>query len=247
MKEMAVVREALLAQNYQMLAIECLVLIAAVIAVYCITSTKKQAELDVIKANFSGILQQEIAKEMGKETAKYSVLEDKFDQILQQQSDLALVTETIKSKFSRENLSFQIKLSKFHEREIAAFDEVYKKLTSLKAASKLSLNPTDDNIAVFRDSVAQFRCVFDENRAWIPSNLARSMEDLAIDIDSRVFQIQGLSIIANYNYAIISNEVIKQAFEKQDLHVEFIQVDSDKILRKLEEDIRRYLNPSDTC
>ncbi|HGM5807792.1 TPA: hypothetical protein ACKP33_004076 [Serratia marcescens] len=247
MKEMTIVRAAIITQNYIMLAVECLVLALAVFVVYCITSAKKQADLDVIKANFSSILQQEIARERGKETAKYSVLEDKFDLVLQQQRDLAIATETIKSKFSRENLSFQIKLSKFHEREISAFDEVYKKLTALKAASRLSLTPNDDNIAIFRGSVTKFRSVFDENRAWIHSNLAKSMEDLAIEIDTRVFQLQGLSRMASYNYANISDKVIKEAFERQDQHTEFIQVDVEEILRNLEGDIRRYLNPSDFC
>ncbi len=157
LKELA---EALVSLKYNVIMVNIVALCIAIVGVYFITRIKKSAELREINNNF--------------ETVK------------KQQTELAKETGEIKQSIDQQNIFYQIKLSAYHEKSIEAINDIYVSLINLRDSTKiLGINLDAEEWKKFHTQIHKFRNTFDTNKIWIPSDLSKHIENVALEIEKR--------------------------------------------------------------
>lgn len=190
------VAESLTSSNYELIGINLLVTCIAIVAVYIHSRLKKSAELREINNNFSTILDQQ--KVLAEETGK------------------------IKQSLDKDFVSYQIRLSSYTEKSIDAITGIYEKIIELRDSAKnLGFNPSKEEKEKFIKTVSAFRHEHDIKKIWIPDDLSKHIEEVAIEIDNRCHKF----IIANTraeNVAGLSEEQMNKIFDAQEDFYDYI-------------------------
>jgi hypothetical protein len=154
------ISEALMAQKYDLIAINFVSICIAIVAVYFVARLKKSAELKEVNNNFTILLQQQ--KELERETGE------------------------IKQSLNRKSISYQVKLNAYHDKTIEAITEIYVAVIQLRDSAKdLAFNQSDEDNKKFVRTVSEFRNIFDTRKIWVSRSLSKQIEAVAVNIDNR--------------------------------------------------------------
>lgn len=212
-EELMKISEQLIDVKTDLIMLNVIVLLIALVGVYVFTRFRKTAELDAINENFRTILKQQ--KVLTKETGE------------------------IKNSLGKEQINYQIKLNAYHEKSIESINDIYVKLLDLRDASKeLSLTQNDDVVNNFVTSVSTFRRTLDEKKIWISSELSGQIEDVGIEIDNRTSPFIRASKQEKYIQRMTDKE-IEQLIKDQEAFYDYLQQESETIFNVLVEKLSK--------
>ncbi|WP_323943706.1 hypothetical protein [Aeromonas caviae] len=214
--ELQVIANAIIDSNDRLILLNLIILLFSIAGIYCAAFIKKKAELEAINKNFQNIADQNRA--------------------------ITTDTELIKNQLSKGTIEYQIRLSRYHEKQINAIEKIYEKLAILFMSSKKIILMKDDGADEnFNNAVTAFRENFEIEKLWLDASISNEIEEFAIEIDKQVKLYQGATFIAGLKN--LNESQIAQAYNKQDDFYKFTVSTSNTLKNKLENQLRSYLSP----
>ncbi|WP_368172807.1 hypothetical protein [Aeromonas sp. R2-1] len=214
--ELQVIANAIIDSNDRLILLNLIILLFSIAGIYCAAFIKKKAELEAINKNFQNIADQNRA--------------------------ITTDTELIKNQLSKGTIEYQIRLSRYHEKQINAIEKIYEKLAILFMSSKKIILMKDDGADEnFNNAVTAFRENFEIEKLWLDASISNEIEEFAIEIDKQVKLYQGATFIAGLKN--LNESQIAQAYNKQDNFYKFTVSTSNTLKNKLESQLRSYLSP----
>ncbi|NOI70302.1 hypothetical protein [Vibrio owensii] len=178
-----------------------------------------------------------------KKAGEYHELSANFKDLLKQQKVLTSETEIIKRTVEKVTIEFEVRFSKFHEREIEAIDLIYKELANVYVVSKEGVLKTDeDYFEKFYGCVSAFRKTFESHKIWIDQDISKNIEDFVIAVDNQIRRYHG-TVNTSRILNVEMREYQDKAFEKQEQFYDFVLKQSGQIKCQIESKIRDYLVP----
>ncbi|MEZ9348740.1 hypothetical protein AB4166_18025 [Vibrio splendidus] len=172
-----------------------------------------------------------------KKNAEIKALNGNFKTVLKQQEELVNKTEKIRKELEKGNIKYQIKLADYNEKSLNAIEQVYSKLIQIRKASKeLGYDQNIDNVRSFYDAIDDFSLTFDVKRIWIPIELAREIEQVAIKIDKKVALFNGATNTSK-RAITLTEEQLKKVFDIQDEFYNFMGTELSHVFDNLVEKI----------
>ncbi|AKA17277.1 hypothetical protein [Aeromonas hydrophila] len=214
--ELQAIANAIIDSNDRLILLNLIILLFSIAGIYCAAFIKKKAELEAINKNFQDIADQNRA--------------------------ITTDTELIKNQLSKGTIEYQIRLSRYHEKQINAIEKIYEKLAILFMSSKKIILMKDDGADEnFNSAVTAFRENFEIEKLWLDASISNEIEEFAIEIDKQVKLFQGATFIAGLKN--LNESQIAQAYDKQDNFYKFTVSTSNALKNKLESQLRSYLSP----
>ncbi|WP_282338512.1 hypothetical protein [Pseudomonas sp. PS02288] len=202
------IADAISSQNYKVMWVLLVVIAVSFVGMYFLTRTTKSAELREINNNFKNVLDQQ--KQLERQTAD------------------------INAALNKQSIEYQIKLAAYNERSVQAIDDVYLALLKVKknaeTAGYQTVGSPNEQLA---ESLQEFRNTFYKRKLWIPQQVAREFEGLAIEIEKRANKFIRASIRLQGAYNL-RPELFDKSIDDQEDFFDFIY--------KLEENLNSIID-----
>ncbi len=191
----------------EILFINVLSFLMAVLLVYFFSRAKKSGELREINNNFK--------------------------EVLKQQSLLTKETENIKKSLEKDLVNYQIRLSSYHQKSIEAICEIYDSILALREAAKnLGFSKSEDDARAFVQALERFRRVFDFQKIWIPKALENHIEKVAIEMEGKCYKFASANTREKYMQNM-SEARLTQLIDDQEAFYDYIYKEVNAIYDEL--------------
>lgn len=215
--ELQTIANAIIDSNDRLIWLNFIILLFSIVGIYCSAFVKKKAELEAINS--------------------------KFKEIADQNRAITTDTELIKGQLSKVTIEYQIRLSRYHEKQINAIENVHSKLAAILNVTRKIFAAGDQKIySEFNDAVADFRDTFEIEKLWLDESVSTEIENFAIEVDKQVKKYQGANIIASLSNP--SDSQMTRAYNTQDEFYDFTVSTSKTLKNKLDFLLRSYLSPN---
>ena len=210
------IAEVFIALKYDVIIVNIVIVLLAMVAVYFHSRIKKSAELREINNNFNCVFEQ--------------------------QTKLAAETGKINQRLGKESISYKIRLNAYHEKNIEAVNDIYVAIVDLRERAKeLAFNQGEEQKTKFVRSVSSFRSTFDTRKIWISPELSSHIEGVVKEIDDRACRFINANTRADRTQGL-SEERMNKIFEEQDQFYDYIHLEIKVIFDELVSKISNSIN-----
>lgn len=173
-----------------------------------------------------------------KKSGELKAVNDNFDEVLRQQGLITEGVTKIKQDFEKENIAYQIKTSDYNVRSLEAIELVFSKLVAIKkCARQVYYTPNQDYGKELYIAIEAFRDVYDVKKIWIPKQIAKELEDVAIELGNKASQFIQASRSAEQSIRLTEQQ-LERIFGKQADFYKYMDDESRKIFDNLSDKIR---------
>ena len=162
-----------------------------------------------------------------KKAGELQEIKDNFDDILEQQRQLAAETGKIKASLDQGNLRYQIQLSSYQENSVRAIEAIYIGCLSLRDAT-LAVAHSRENRELLFEKSRELVTIYDQKRIWLPTELSERIREIADQLDQRSRRFMRAQDAID-NVATIPQQAIDRAITEQDAFYDFLQLEIHKL------------------